>query len=88
VLVLAVVGLLAGPASRRDRALLALVPLATAATYALFFTQTRYRVPVEPQITLLAGLGAMRAFEWFAPRAMLAPVPTPQPAGSSERRPA
>jgi MFS family permease len=88
VLVFAVVGLLAGAVSRRYRALLALVPLATAAIYALFFTQTRYRVPVEPQLTLLAGLGVMRVFEWFAPRAMLAPVPAPHAAGSSERRPA
>ena len=88
VLVFAAFGLLAGSVSRRDRALLALLPLATAAIYALFFTQTRYRVPVEPQLTLLAGLGVMRVFEWFAPRAMLAPVPAPHPAGSSERRPA
>ena len=36
------------------------IVLATAAFYSLFFTQTRYRIPVEPQITLLAALGALR----------------------------
>jgi hypothetical protein len=56
-------GALAGAFSRaipaRDRLLLAVLPLATAATYAFFFTQMRYRVPVEPQMLLLASLALL-----------------------------
>jgi hypothetical protein len=60
VLVLALIGAVGGIVASSDRALLALVPLSTAALYALFFTQMRYRVPTEPQILLLAALGARR----------------------------
>lgn len=59
-ILLALAGALAGAASRRDRLLLAAVPLATAATYALLFSQVRYRVPIEPQLLVLAALGAER----------------------------
>lgn len=59
-LLLALLGLIHGPAARRDRWLLGCVVFATAAFYALFFTQTRYRIPVEPQISLLAALGFER----------------------------
>lgn len=60
VLLLAIVGLLFGLAAGRERVLLMLVTIATAAFYSCFFTQTRYRVPVEPQLTLLAVLGLER----------------------------
>ena len=43
-------------------ALLAGVVLATAIFYSFFFTQTRYRIPVEPQLVVLAALGMQRAF--------------------------
>jgi 4-amino-4-deoxy-L-arabinose transferase-like glycosyltransferase len=65
VLVLAFAGLLVGNARWRDRVLLGLVPLATAALYALFFTQTRYRIPTEPALLVLAALG----LAWMAERA-------------------
>jgi len=57
---LALLGLFVGRVPLRDRLLAAAVVLATAAFYSLFFTQTRYRIPVEPQLCLLAALGAMR----------------------------
>ncbi len=57
VLLLAIIGLVRGPGRRRHRALLALVVLATATFYAFFFTQTRYRIPVEPQLIVLAAVG-------------------------------
>jgi hypothetical protein len=60
VLPLAFVGLLSGPGRARERSLLAIVPLATAATYALFFTQTRYRIPIEPLLLVLAAMGVER----------------------------
>lgn len=60
VLVFAIAGIAAGLSKRRDRALLVLVSVATAAFYSLFFTQTRYRIPIEPQMTLLAALGLER----------------------------
>ncbi|HET7224528.1 MAG TPA: glycosyltransferase family 39 protein [Candidatus Eisenbacteria bacterium] len=59
VLLLALLGAFAGPAPGSARMLLALVPLATAATYAFFFTQMRYRVPSEPEILVLAAIGAL-----------------------------
>ena len=61
-LLFAIVGVLFGRASRADRALLAIVPLATAALYAFFFTQARYRIPVEPHMTVLAAMGLMAAW--------------------------
>jgi hypothetical protein len=59
-LVFAIVGLFVGRMSRGDRALLVVVPLSTALLYAFFFTQTRYRIPVEPHLTLLAAAGLDR----------------------------
>ena len=57
VLLLGLIGLIAGAARARDRLLLVMVPLATAAAYSLFFTQMRYRIPVEPHLLILAALG-------------------------------
>lgn len=67
-LVLAALGALIGAARGRDRWLLALLPLATAATYAFFFTQMRYRVPVEPQLLLLAALAVVQLARMRAQR--------------------
>ncbi len=78
VLVLAPLGLVVGRASWRDRLLLALVPAATAAFYALFFTQTRYRIPVEPYLLVLAALAVDR----FAPARFRGGRPSPRPDGS------
>jgi len=61
-LLLSLLGLMRGPAPRSGRLLLASVVLATAAFYAFFFTQTRYRIPVEPQLVVLAALGVVRLF--------------------------
>jgi 4-amino-4-deoxy-L-arabinose transferase-like glycosyltransferase len=61
-LTLAILGLGFGTGPRDGRALLALVVLATAAFYSFFFTQARYRIPVEPQLIVLAALGMQRAF--------------------------
>ncbi len=61
VLLLAILGLLRGAGEGRRRLALALVVLATAAFYSLFFTQTRYRIPVEPALIVLAALGFARA---------------------------
>jgi hypothetical protein len=77
VLLLATIGLLLGAGSGRARRLLALIPLATAALYALFFTQMRYRIPTEPEMLVLAALGFARLFPRFA----AAPAP-PSPATS------
>ncbi|MFN8589794.1 MAG: glycosyltransferase family 39 protein [Candidatus Eisenbacteria bacterium] len=60
VLLFGIAGLVLGVAKFRDRMLLVLVSVATAAFYSFFFTQTRYRIPVEPQLTLLAALGFER----------------------------
>ncbi len=60
VLLFAIAGLALGAAKMRDRMLLVLVSVATAVFYSFFFTQTRYRIPVEPQMTLLAALGFER----------------------------
>jgi hypothetical protein len=30
--------------------------------YSFFFTQARYRIPIEPQMLVLAALGVQRAF--------------------------
>ncbi len=66
VLVLSLVGIAASLSRRRDRALLVLVSAATAAFYSLFFTQTRYRIPVEPQMVLLGALGLERLRPWLS----------------------
>lgn len=60
VLVFALLGLLFARVRTRDRLLLALVPLATAFIYSFFMTQTRYRIPSEPQMLVLAALGVAR----------------------------
>ncbi len=62
VLALAILGLFWGGVALRDRLFLALMPLTSAGTYAFFFTQTRYRVPVEPFLLALAALGVSRLF--------------------------
>jgi hypothetical protein len=81
VLILALLGLVAGRAARRDRLLLVLVPLATAGFYAFFFTQTRYRIPVEPHLLVLAALGLVR----FGPRRLRDVLPSPTPGESRSR---
>jgi hypothetical protein len=63
---LALVGLFAGPGPLRGRVLLATVVMSTAAFYAFFFTQARYRIPVEPQLVTLAALGMTAAFPRFS----------------------
>jgi hypothetical protein len=67
----ALLGLGRGAGPVRGRALLAGVVLATAAFYALFFTQTRYRIPIEPQLVVLASLAIPRMFPRLS--ALLAP---------------
>ena len=59
---LAMLGLFAGAGPRRGRWLLAIVVLSTAMFYSFFFTQARYRIPVEPQLIILAALGVQRLF--------------------------
>ncbi len=61
-LTLAILGLGFGEGPRRGRLLLAGMVLVTAGFYAFFFTQARYRIPVEPQLIVLAALGVKRAF--------------------------
>jgi 4-amino-4-deoxy-L-arabinose transferase-like glycosyltransferase len=61
-LTLSILGLGFGTGPREGRLLLAAVVLATAAFYSFFFTQARYRIPVEPQMVVLAALGVQRAF--------------------------
>jgi len=63
---LSVVGLVAGSGPLRGRWLLAGVVLSTAAFYSFFFTQARYRIPVEPQLVALAALGMTSAFPRFS----------------------
>jgi len=62
VLTLSVLGFARGDATWRGRWLLATVVFATGAFYAFFFTQTRYRIPVEPQLLVLSALGVARLF--------------------------
>ncbi len=57
-----ILGLLRARAPRSGRLLLAAVVITTAAFYACFFTQTRYRIPVEPQMVVLAALALATAF--------------------------
>ncbi len=52
--------------SRRRRWLLLAPVLATTAFYSLFFTQTRYRIPIEPYLVLLAALGFVKLFPRLA----------------------
>jgi len=80
VLLFSIMGVLAGSGGWRSRLLLALIVLATAGFYSLFFTQTRYRIPVEPLMIVLAALGLQR----LVPRlsAILGRVPPVPPAGA------
>lgn len=66
VLLLAIAGLFLGAGAARRRWALALVVLATACFYSLFFTQTRYRIPVEPALVVLASLGLTRLWPALA----------------------
>jgi hypothetical protein len=61
-LTLAFLGLGFGLGPRSGRLLLALVVLSTAVFYSFFFTQTRYRIPIESHLVVLAALGVQRAF--------------------------
>ena len=61
-LTLAVLGAGFGPGPRSGRLLLGLVVLSTAVFYSFFFTQTRYRIPIESHLVVLAALGVQRAF--------------------------
>ncbi|MEQ1834202.1 MAG: glycosyltransferase family 39 protein [Candidatus Eisenbacteria bacterium] len=61
-LTLAILGLGFGAGPRHGRILLALVVLVTAVFYSFFFTQARYRIPIEPALIVLAALGVQRAF--------------------------
>jgi hypothetical protein len=58
--------MLAGAGPLRGRVLLATVVLSTAMFYSFFFTQARYRIPVEPQLVALAALGVASAFPRFS----------------------
>jgi hypothetical protein len=61
-LTLALLGAGIGTGRRSARVLLGAIVLATAVFYSFFFTQTRYRIPVEPHLIVLAALGVQRAF--------------------------
>ncbi len=63
---LTLLGMWRGAAPLRGRLLVAAVVLSTAAFYALFFTQARYRIPVVPQMVVLASLGLAGAFPRLA----------------------
>ncbi len=76
-LLLAVFGLLRGAAPREGRVLLASVVLSTAAFYALFFTQVRYRIPVVPHLVVLAAVGVTAAFPRLT-RLLVEPEPGPE----------
>lgn len=72
-LTFAVLGLLQGRGALSERLLLAGVVVATAGFYAFFFTQARYRIPVEPLLAVLAALGIANAFPNFT-RALAGPA--------------
>ena len=59
VLLFSLIGLARSKAPWSGRIVMAAVVLATATFYAFFFSQTRYRIPVEPQLLVLAALGVM-----------------------------
>lgn len=61
-LTLSILGLGFGTGPADGRWLLATVVLSSAAFYSFFFTQARYRIPIEPQMIVLAALGVQRAF--------------------------
>jgi hypothetical protein len=60
VLMLALYGVWRGRAPLAERGFLIVPILGTAAFYALFFTQTRYRVSIEPLLIVAAALGIQR----------------------------
>lgn len=80
-LALALFGLVRGAGPPRGRVLVGAVVFATAAFYAFFFTQTRYRIPVEPHLAVLASLALPRAFPRLS--ALLAPERAAPEAGPS-----
>ncbi len=59
VLLFSIIGFWRSRAEWSNRIALAAVVLATGVFYAFFFSQTRYRIPVEPEILVLAALGVM-----------------------------
>ncbi len=61
-LTLAILGLGFGQGPKRGRWLLAGAVLSTAVFYSFFFTQARYRIPIEPHLMVLAALGVQHAF--------------------------
>jgi hypothetical protein len=67
VLVLFLIGLLAGQVRLRHRIVLALSVTSTAFFHAFFFTQTRYRVPVLPEMIVLAAIPLARLLPGRAP---------------------
>lgn len=58
----AAIGAVRGHAPLRARILLAAIVLSTAAFYSFFFTQARYRIPVLPQLSVLAAFALGAAF--------------------------
>lgn len=56
---LAAVGVFSRRLRWRDKALLLTVVLSTDAVYSFFFTQTRYRIPIEPCVIVLAAVGVL-----------------------------
>ena len=79
VLVLFMFGLFLGPVPWRNRLLLLSVPLATDAAYSFFFTQTRYRIPVEPHLLVLAVLGLVVLLPRRSTPARVGELPRPEP---------
>jgi len=61
-LLFAMLGTVRGAGPRRGRLLVAGVVLGTAAFYAFFFTQTRYRIPIEAHMIVLVALALEKAF--------------------------
>ena len=76
VLGLALLALRSRRVRRRDLLLLWGVVLATDLLYSVFFTQTRYRIPVEPQLVILAAMGLHWAFPRLTERLMGVPTTT------------
>jgi 4-amino-4-deoxy-L-arabinose transferase-like glycosyltransferase len=53
---------------RRDVSLLWTLILSFAVIYSMFVTRTRYRIPIEPYITILSAYGLKMAWSMVAPR--------------------
>ncbi len=77
ILIFCVLGLFQGNGRRDQRLMLAGAILATASFYAFFFSQTRYRIPVEPQMIVLAALGAEYLLNLRTRKASRVPVGIP-----------